>query len=152
VKPLPRPVPQKLEPLTAPFAGVEIDDATLDRLSARIKPLIPNKDDDGHLYYIEPTGRRSIAYTWDPKPTEKAEGLEPLTTIRTLHTFSYHGFFKPSIAEVLAAVQRLPAEFQDKVVAFHLTGPGYADDLNHEKEALDAGFQVAYATLYTKAG
>jgi hypothetical protein len=149
MKPLPRPIPQKLEPLKGPF-DCTINDDDLDRLWSHMKALHVSKD-DRELYWVKgPSDLRGVAYTWDPKLGEKAEGLDPLVTIRTLHTWSYYGFFKPSIAEVCAAINKLPREVQDKVVAFHLTGPDDAHDLNHEIEAVDAGYHVAYATLYQK--
>ena len=145
--PSPRPIPQKLEPLPSPVKAPGISDEVLAVL-ARIKPLMSNGEDGGQLYYIEePRDLRNIAYTWDMKPTEKAEGLEPITTIRTLHSYGYYGFFKPSVAEVLACI---PEVALDEVVAFHLTGPDDADDLNHELVAVNAGYHVAYATLYRR--
>lgn len=118
----------------------------LAELQATIKPVIRDGKD---LWYIEDVDPRNIAFTWDPKPTEKATGLKLLCTARTLHTYGYHGFFKPSIAEVLAQV---PADLVDKAVAFEVNGPGTADDLNQEKEALDAGFHVAQTSFYASEG
>ena len=79
---------------------------------------------------------------------EKADSLKALGTIATLHAWGYYGVFKPSIAEVLA---QIPAGYLDEVVAFEVAGPKDAEDLNREKEALDAGFHVARTTLYAKA-
>lgn len=150
MKPLFRPAPQKLEPLKPPY-DCEISDEDLDRLWSHMKALVVSET-DGELYWVVgPDDLRGIAYTWEPKFGGKAEGIDPLATIRTLHTWSYYGFFKPSIAEVCSAIAKLPREVQDKIVGFHLTGPFGADDLNHEREAVNAGYHVAYATLYQRS-
>ena len=54
--------------------------------------------------YIKPVDLFGIAYTWDPKPAGKAKDVKPLCDITTYHTYGYYGFFKPSIAEVLAQI------------------------------------------------
>ena len=115
-------------------------------LAERIKPIY----DFIHKgrCYIEPVDPFTQAYTWDPKSAESAENLEPLCTITTYHSWGYYMFFKPTISEVLA---QIPAEHLDKVVAFEIIeSPQSADDLNREKEALNAGYHVATTQLYTK--
>lgn len=136
-----------LPPLTPPFAVPEISNKILIDRYFRIRPLVQHTV-DGDLYYIEdPKSLRGVAYPWDPKLKERASDLEPITTIRTLHTWAYYGFFKPTVAEVIAAI---PKEHLDEVVAWYLQGPEDADALNEEKEAVDAGFHVAYCTLYRR--
>lgn len=133
-----------------------IDDVELLAMAERIKPLVMR---DGELWHIQPVDLRRIAYTWDPTVTHKAEGLVPFAEIKTLHKFSYHGFFKPSVAEVLACIRvadlnakTMGDAIHGKAVAFHISsGPENADDLNREQEALNAGLHVATTTLYTKA-
>jgi len=121
----------------------EISREELESRYEKIKPLILK---DGGLYYIKrPDSLTSIAYTWDPKPTNKAECLEPVTTIKTLHTYGYYGMFKPSVGEVLS---QIPGHLLDTVCAFHLRGPQEASHLNQYKDELNEGFQVAFATLY----
>jgi hypothetical protein len=107
-----------------------------------IFPVIPKH---GKLFHIKPVDPRKIAFTWDPKLREEATGLVELTTIRTLHGFGYHGFFKPSIAEVLT---QIPDDLVPRVVAFSTEGPGAASDLNEDLLALDAGYHVGTTTLY----
>lgn len=119
-----------------------ITNARLAELAARIKPLVRK---DGLHYYIEPCELRSMSFLWEPVFAEPARGLKMLVQIRTLHTFGYYGFFKPSIAEVLS---QIPAELIDAVRAFEVEGPQDAAELNRESEALNAGFQVATTTLY----
>lgn len=123
-----------------------IPDITDDDLKVRakhIKPLVLHK---GKLRHIKkPKGLRDIAYTWDIKVKGKATGLMKLATIRTLHTYAYYGFFKPTIAEVLA---QIPREYLSDAVGFTIKGPDDAADLNREREATNAGFHVAEVTLY----
>ena len=124
-----------------------ISDEKIAELSLRIKPLVRSKDDDS-LYFIKDVDARKIAFSWSPELTEKADSLKAIGAIATLHAWGYYGVFKPGIAEVLA---QIPAGYLDEVVAFEVAGPKDAEDLNREKEALDAGFHVARTTLYAKA-
>ncbi len=94
----------------------KLTDERLAELQAIIKPVVPDGTD---LWYIQDVDPRTIAFTWDPKPTVRATGLKPLRTVRTLHTYGYHGFFKPSIAEVLAQV---PMDLLDKASLSRSTG------------------------------
>ena len=74
--------------------------------------------------------------------------MKEVARIRTLHTYAYYGFFKPSIAEVLA---QIPSHLVDSVIAFETKGPGDADDLNDDRSALNAGFHAATTILYGEA-
>ena len=117
----------------------------IEKRSERIKPVVKF---DSNLSFIKPVDLFGIAYTWDPEPAGRAKGLKPLCDITTYHTYGYYGFFKPSIAEVLA---QIPKEYLDKVVAFEIiNSPGTADDLNRESAALNAGYHVATTRLYVK--
>lgn len=124
----------------------EVPQERIKELAERIRPVVEFARKG--KCYIEPVDLFRIAYTWDPKSADKAKGLKPLCDITTHHTFGYHGFFKPSIAEVLA---QIPAEHLDKVVAFEIVeGPETADDLDREREALNAGYHVATTRLYVR--
>jgi len=124
----------------------KISDKELNELALRIKPVV-------EVYskgkcYIGSVGLRDSAFMWSPKPAKKSRGLKPIRDIRTYHTWSYYGFFKPSIAEVIA---QIPKELLDRVVAFEIVKwPETADDLNKELKALNAGYHVATTRLYTK--
>lgn len=105
--------------------------------------------EDGKLYYIEEVANlRRVSYTWSPKPSKPVEegSLNPLTDIRTYHTWAYYGFFKPTIAEVLA---QIPESQIEDVVAFEIIdSPKTAADLNKESVALNDGYHVATTRLY----
>jgi hypothetical protein len=120
----------------------KITNERLNELVARIKPVVKNGKE---LHYIASCDLRNTAFTWDPVLGQTAGRLMKLRTVRTLHTYGYYGFFKPSVAEVLA---QIPEDLVDKAIAFETIGPEDADALNKEKEALDAGFHVADTTFY----
>lgn len=124
----------------------KITDERLAALAARIKPVVRNRNNA--LAYVAPCDLRNEAFTWDPKITRRADNLVKHATIRTLHTYGYYGFFKPSIAEVLA---QIPADLIEQTVAFETVGPADADAINEESAALNAGFHVATTRLYGRS-
>ncbi len=124
----------------------EVPKNRIEELALRIKPVVEFKGKG--KCYIKPVDLFKVAYTWGAKAAEKATRLKSLCEIVTYHGFGYYGFFKPSIAEVLA---QIPAELLERVVAFEITrSPESATDLNREREALNAGFHVATTTLYVR--
>ena len=122
----------------------KISDERLEELVKRIKPVVKHRGKV--LCYIKACDPRTIAFSWSPKFLSPAQGLKLITSIQTLHTFAYYGFFKPTIAEVLA---QIPVELIDTVTAFEVVGPQTAADLNREQKALHAGFHVATTNLYS---
>lgn len=129
----------------------KISSVVLHELARRIKPVISFlKDGVSTRYYIKEVSLSSVAYTWDPVKTEVAEELVVLGQIITYHTYGYYGFFKPSIAEVLA---QIPEKYLGVVCAFEIVAqPQTADDLNENIAILDAGYHVAITQLYGKKG
>lgn len=123
----------------------KITDARIAELLKTISPLVRKNNE---LWYIARCDPRTTAFSWNPKFVEQATGLVPMEQIKTLHTFGYYGFFKPSIAEVLA---QIPVSLIPHVVAFEVIGPGDADDLNAQSDYVDAGVHQADTVLYTGA-
>jgi len=121
----------------------KISDEKLEELSKRIRPA---KEENGELFYYKSCDLRNESFSWAEKDC-KAKGLKEFASLPTLHTYAYYGFFKPSVAEVLA---QLPEDVLDKVIAFKVIGPETASDLNKHKEELNAGFHVAETILYTR--
>jgi hypothetical protein len=122
-----------------------IKEGRLNELAARIKPVVAFK---GVKHYIQPCHLRNEAYTWDAQKAAKAPPLVELVDIRTYHTYGFHGFFKPSIAEVIA---QIPADIIDQVTEFEIVdAPKSAEDLNEERIALNKGFHVATTRLYAR--
>lgn len=132
--------------LTAPEIEIpKIEDARLNELAARIKPVVTF---NGVRHYIKPCDLRNEAYTWDAKKAAKAPPLVEMVDIRTYHTYGYYGFFKPSIAEVIA---QIPADIIDQVTEFEIVDtPKTATDLKEERIALNKGFHVATTRLYAR--
>lgn len=121
----------------------ELSEELLQDLARRIRPVV--RDQSQRLRFIEAVDLRTVSFTWNPNFTDAADHLVDVVRIRTLHTYAYYGFFKPTIAEVLA---QIPAEMVPEVSAFETIGPFDATDLNREIGALNAGFHVAMTTLY----
>ena len=108
-----------LEPTFRDWRSVpEISDDRLAELSAQIKPVITR---DGALHYIKDVDPRKIAFTWDPKITEEATDLVRVGSLPTIHACGYYGFFKPSVAEVLAQID---LDGTEGVVAFETLSEG----------------------------
>ena len=122
----------------------KISDTRLKQLAKKIRPVV--RGPNGTLHYIKPVNLKETAFTWDPDLAEEAISPTLIATIRTLHTYGYHGFFKPSIAEVLA---QIPLDLLDSVDAFETHGPDTAEDFYQEtKNAFDKGFHTAKTVLY----
>ncbi len=119
------------------------------RFSITMKPHPKGKLqvwDAGEPYYIKSVDPRKVSFIWSAKADKLAEGLNKIADITTYHTFGYHGFFKPSIAEV---IEQIPKKFLGKVVAFEIVdSPKDVYDLNKHREALNQGFHVATTRLY----
>lgn len=110
----------------------------------RIKPVIRTGE---YQFYIKEVDLFTQAFTWHPSLRFRAKGLAPLAKIHTIHSYGYYGFFKPSIAEVLA---QIPFEYLDDTVAFEVHGPHTVYDLNEQKDIVDGGFHLAVTTLYSQ--
>lgn len=124
----------------------KITDERLEALSKQIKPLV-RRGKNQQLYLAKKCDPRNAAYTWVEGHGKKVGRVEECGRIRTLHTWSYYGFFKPSVAEVLS---QIPDSMIDNVVAFECNGPRTAEDLNKDIDALNAGVHIAETILYSK--
>lgn len=85
------------------YSARTISDERLAELMKRFTPLYRSKD-ELDFWKIELPDLRKVAFTWAPKLVEKVT-FEPIRTEFTSHGCGYYGFFKPSIAEVLAHVE-----------------------------------------------
>ena len=125
-------------------------------LAERIKPIVRFAEGEeglfrsaqGFPYGIEDVDLFTIAYTWDPKPTERiVVTLTPLRDVTTYHSYGSYAFFKPSVAEVLA---QIPEDLVDQVTHFEIVwSPDTAADLHNE--ACDAKYHTATTRLYAIA-
>ncbi|MDR3549135.1 MAG: hypothetical protein P4M11_12900 [Candidatus Pacebacteria bacterium] len=102
--------------------------------------------DKGHLFEIKRVDLRRTSFLWNPRPRCRVDNLQPICDITTYHTFGYVGFFKPSIAEVLA---QIPEKYLPVVVAFELVSHPYSmTEVRLHPEALCEGYHVAKVRLY----
>jgi hypothetical protein len=79
---------------------VEISD---ELLAERLKHWTPIIHEGGKFYTIKTVDPRNMSFIWDPEFTGEVS-IEVMAERITYHTCGYHGFFKPSIAEVLAQI------------------------------------------------
>jgi hypothetical protein len=75
-----------------------ITNERLAELAERVVPLVLNNEE---YFTIEQPDLRKTAYTWSPQLTARV-GFIPLKKVMVDFPCGYYGFFKPSIAEVLA--------------------------------------------------
>jgi len=123
----------------------QIEDDRLAVLAARIRPVARSKK-SGSLHWLAPCDLRATAFTWDPILKGKAHGLVELAVIETLHSFgSCSAVFKPSVAEVLAQVDRSPG-LAALAVAFTTVLDG--DALS---SVVGGSYHRARTTLYRRA-
>lgn len=78
-----------------------------------------------------------------------ADDLKEIAKIWTLHGFGYHGFFKPSVAEVIF---QIPPEIISQVDYFCVYGPQDGPEMNlgECKKYFNDCYQVAQTILYKK--
>ena len=137
------------EVIQAKIERVYIPKVSKEVLTERAKKVRAVVEFGRKKHFIQEQNIFTTAYTWEPKKAGKANGLVPLQDVKTYHTWTYYGFFKPTIAECLA---QIPDEIFDQVVAFEIIrGPESADDFNEDKEAFNAGHHVAVTRYYGKA-
>jgi len=130
-----------------------IADDVLEEMAQRMMPVVRK---DGAFWQVAlPTPEsgqtlarilRATPHLFEPKLLPLVPGLRERARVRTYHTHSFYGFFKPTIAEVLAQV---PRHLLTIVQAFEVVdGPQTADDLNRERAAAEAGYHVATTVFY----
>lgn len=114
-----------------------ISETRLNELMETIKPLVRFKganldpeilidlrqDDMGLLYNIEPVDGRQTSFLWEAVPMKFAGFIKRFYACVTLHTWAYYGFFKPSVAEVLAEVQDIP-DVVNRAIGFEIISDG----------------------------
>jgi hypothetical protein len=128
---------------------VKIPQISNERIAEMLTTIKPMVYDEGGVVpcTFDAVDPRAVSFIWSPDGLRPVHGIEPWRQVRTLHTYGSPALFKPSIAEVLA---QLTGDLTG-VVGFTITGPQDADELNAEREALNAGFHVATVTLWRRA-
>lgn len=113
----------------------------------RIKPLLYR---DGKVSYCKSNCNHfNQSFPWDAKVTKPATDLVEVARIWTLHPWSYYGFFKPTVAEVIV---QIPPDLLSKVDFFLVRGPEEAIDLAAAKQyVFDKDVHVAQTILYKRS-
>lgn len=116
---------------------------------ANIKPIVKHEDTPTYLRELSEEELTGTAYTWLNEPSDYAEPvdyskLSILADIKMLHGYAYHGFFKPSVGDV---IRQIPKEYLEKVVAFEMINGAIGINSIFNKE-LNAGFHVSIVRLY----
>lgn len=79
----------------------------------KIKPLIKK---DNKIYHLDNQCDHFLqSYHWMPIALNEANGLENIGEILTQHSYSYIGFFKPTVAEV---IEQIPCYLLEKTNYF----------------------------------
>ena len=97
---------------------ITIDDETLSKFLKVLRPV--SVDGQGRIQYIKLVDPRNQTFTWNPEYVSEADDLEPCDKIVTYHSCGHPIFFKPSIAEVCAALD-LESVKRGKIAAFSTT-------------------------------
>jgi len=73
--------------------------------------------------------------------------ISMLREMNMLHKYTYHGFFQPTVGEVIS---QIPKELLRKVVAFEIIKqPGIDYDFKFHSKEFEAGFHVSTVRLYS---
>jgi hypothetical protein len=91
------------------------------KANLHIKPLVNGS-------YIEEVDSISKSYIWDPKKTTVAKDLVPFQVIAAKSYFGHHGFFKPSVGEVIDCI---PDVWLNETAAFEIIGNIVTNDDHH---------------------
>lgn len=118
---------RKFDPLL-----IEISDDDLAAVMERVRPLILR---DGYLFALkEMPDPRRVAFTWDTAELVDLDSHEEwyveIGRGTTQHSCAYHGFFKPTLAEVYAQVPNDP-----RITAFYIDSQSVVilnDSAGHE--------------------
>jgi len=124
------------------FSIPEVSGEEIKDLRTRIRPV---GVEDGEFFFYAPCDPWTQSFPWGERDPAPVGTLVEKSRHRTLHAYGYPGFFKPSLAEVLA---QIPREELDDVVAFRTIGPETADDMYRHPEEYHEGFHVAETILY----
>lgn len=133
----------------------QISDEELMRRYLKIKPIAEVGNGKYWLKDYSIDEMRNTSYLWNLFPDRRKPVGEELYyhdyhEFECLHSFGFHGFFKPSVAEVLA---QIPEDCLKHftIDAFEIIGrPTSSGDLNLYRKALEQGFNVSIVRLYIR--
>ena len=128
----------------------KISDAELLDLYRLLKPIVEVEDIKHCLKKLSLLDLRTLAYTWSAKEN-KREAIDPskmetVDEFACLHKWGFYGFFKPSVAEVLAQV---PGHVIEDANAFEIVEyPETVEDLNRYHDLVKDGFHLSKVRSY----
>lgn len=132
-----------------------IDDKKLENLSKRIKVFIFDEGENKH--YLAPKEslydmkNKSYLFGFDrngEKILINLDEYEIIDDVEMLHTYSFPGFFKPSMYEIFSQIPENIVEQVDAVeIIWH---PYVAEDFNRNLEAFNDSFHTSVVRLYRK--
>ena len=136
---------------------VSIPKISKEELMARYKRIKPIVEIDGKKHFLRKYTEEEItktSYLWNADG-DKREPVDmnlycPMTEwdFECIHKYGYYGFFKPSIAEVLAQIPEMDVPF---VNAFEIIEqPKTPEDFSKNKIVFDNGFHISKVRLYTR--
>ena len=131
----------------------EISDEELNERYQNIRPIIEYNGKKYHLRDFTEKELRKLSYVYDTAlnitdPVDMSLFVtRPDLEFECIHTFGYYGFFKPTIAEVLA---QIPESVIPYVDAFEIIRtPSCWEDFVKNKIIFDNGYHVSTVRLYT---
>jgi len=77
---------------------------TDEALKAALQIVRPLQTRKGKLHWLAMSDPRHEAFTWEENVIGFANNLQEHRRVETWHTFNFHGFFKPTLAECLAHI------------------------------------------------
>ena len=132
-----------------------ITDEELMRRYLKIKPIA---EVSGRKYWLRNYSiyeMKHKSYFWSlfddrREPVGEALACHDHHDFQCLHAFGYYGFFKPSVAEVLAQIPEEALE-HFTIDAFEIIDrPTSSGDLNMYRKAMEQGFHVSVVRLYIR--
>lgn len=142
----------KEETMEQKFQIPEMSTEKIAKWYTTIKPIVHQNGTPHYLRELSSEDLTRIVYTELTEPTDYAESvdynkLSVITDIKMLHTCGYHGFFEPSVGEV---IRQIPKRILKEVVAFEIIGGAIGMNSIYRAE-LNAGFHVSVVRLYQAA-
>ncbi len=131
----------------------KITDEELLARYAKIKPIVKVGIEKYFLREFTLEELKTRAYTWETEQTKAGivnmdEFVDINEDFECIHTYGYHGFFKPTIAEVLAQIKDTDVGVVD---AFEIIeSPETAESLSRNKNAFNQGFHTSTVRLYNR--
>lgn len=127
-----------------------ISDRRLKELYQLLKPIVTIDEMKYLLRGFTLQELNNYSYIWnsieDKRDMIDSSKLEKVDDFLCLHTYGYYGFFKPSIAEILA---QTPENVIEQANVFEIIEkPETRDDVFKYKKVVDNGFHLSKVRAY----